>query len=95
MEKKNEIKKKSNEVEEDKYFKSIKHRYIFALTELDGEIRAKILGITKELYNDKKKAKKWRDKLTVLLHPDVCNIEGAEKAMAKINELYERMIEDE
>ena len=47
----NEIK-----MEDDKYFKSKQHRYIFALVELDGTPRAKILGITKELYHDKNKA---------------------------------------
>lgn len=81
--------------ENDKYFKSKQHRYIFALVELDGENRAKILEITRELYNDKDKAKIWRDKLIKLIHPDNCPIEGSEKAMAKVNELYSRMVEDE
>lgn len=100
--KKDEIKKLSESEEkevaktdEDKYFKSKKHRYIFALIELDGQSRATILGITKELYNDKDKAKKWRTNLTKLIHPDVCDIDGAETAMAKINDMYERMIENE
>ncbi len=82
-------------LESDKYFKSKQHRYIFALVELDGENRAKILEITRELYNDKDKAKIWRDKLIKLIHPDNCPIEGSEKAMAKVNELYSRMVEDE
>lgn len=82
-------------IESDKYFKSKQHRYIFTLTELDGENRAKILEITKELYHDKDKAKIWRDKIIKLIHPDICTIEGAEKAMAKLNELYSRMVEDE
>lgn len=81
--------------ENDKYFKSKQHRYIFALIELDGENREKILEITNELYHNKEKAKIWRDKIIKLIHPDVCTIEGADKAMAKINELYSRMIEDD
>jgi len=81
--------------ESDKYFKSKQHRYIFALVELDGESRARILEITKELYNDKDKAKIWRDKIIKLIHPDLCTIEGCEKAMAKVNALYSRMVEDE
>ena len=81
--------------EGDKYFKSEQHRYIFALIELDGENRAKILDITNDLYNDKDKARSWRDKIIKLIHPDVCSIEGTEKAMAKVNELYSRMVEDE
>lgn len=82
-------------VESDIYFKSKQHRYIFALAELDGENRAKILEITIELYNDKDKARIWRDKIVKLIHPDVCTIEGSQKAMAKLNELYSRMVEDE
>ena len=61
----------NNCVETDKYFKSKQHRYIFALIELDGENRAKILEITRELYHDKNNAKVWRDKILNLIHPDV------------------------
>ena len=81
--------------ESDKYFKSKQHRYIFALVEFVGESRARILEITKELYNDKYKSKIWRDKIIKLIHPDLCTIEGCEKAMAKVNALYSRMVEDE
>lgn len=79
----------------DKYFKSLQHRYIFALVELEAEDRAKILGITRELYNEKDKAKNWRDNIIKLIHPDSCKIEGCEQAVAKVNELYSRMVEDE
>lgn len=89
------MEKKEIKEEEDKYFISKQHRYVFALVELDGEIRAKIIGITKELYHDKGKAKIWRDALVKQIHPDVCSVDGAEIAVAKINELYARMIEDE
>ena len=82
-------------IETDRYFISKQHRYIFALIELDGENRAKILGITKELYHEKQKAKAWRDNLIKLIHPDICAIEGSDKAVAKLNELYSRMVEDE
>lgn len=82
-------------IETDKYFKSKEHRYIFALIELDGENRAKILEITRELYDDKNSAKVWRDKILKLIHPDICTIDGSDKAVAKLNELYARMVEDE
>lgn len=85
----------SSDVGKDKYFISKQHRYVFALVELDGENRAKLLEITRELYYDKNKAKAWRDKIIKLIHPDVCIIDGVEKAMAKVNELYSRMVEDE
>ena len=87
--------KEEIENEKDKYFISKQHRYIFALVELDGTIRAKILGIAQELYHDKNKAKMWRDTLVKQIHPDVCSIDGAEAAVAKVNELYSRMVEDE
>jgi hypothetical protein len=87
--------KEEIEKQEDKYFISKIHRYIFALVELDGANRAKILGITQELYHDKDKAKIWRDTLAKQIHPDVCCVDGAEAAVAKVNELYSRMVEDE
>lgn len=80
---------------EDLYFKSPIHRYIFALVELDGESRQRVLAINQGLYNDKEKAKIWRDNILKLIHPDGCKIEGANCAMSKLNELYSRMVSDE
>lgn len=82
-------------VGEDLYFKSRIHRYIFALVELDGESRQRVLDINEALYNDKEKAKTWRDNIVKLIHPDCCKIEGADRAMSKLNELYSRMVSDE
>ncbi|MGL6104621.1 hypothetical protein [Romboutsia sp.] len=48
----------------DSYFTSKANEYIFYLTELDGEIRMKKLGITKSHFTNKKKSKKWRDKIS-------------------------------
>ena len=95
MENSNENLNEHLDYNDDQYFKSLQHRYIFALVELDGESREKLLKITRELYNDKDKAKSWRDKIVKLIHPDVCTIEGSDKAVAKLNELYSRMVEDE
>jgi len=90
-----EVIQKSNKDNEDLYFKSQAHRYIFALVELDGESRQRVLDINDELYHDKEKAKKWRDNIVKLIHPDSCKIEDMENAMAKLNYLYSRMIKDE
>ena len=79
---------------EDLYFISPIHRFIFALVELDGESKQRVLGITQELYNDKEKAKSWRDSIAKQIHPDCCKIEGADCAMAKLSELYTRMVSD-
>ena len=48
----NEIK-----MEDDKYFKSKQHRYIFALVELDGTARAKSLELQKNCITIKIKLK--------------------------------------
>lgn len=90
-----ELKPQFKKDDEDLYFKSPIHRFIFALVELDGESRQRILGINQELYNDKAKAKIWRDNIAKYIHPDDCKIEGAQDAMSKLNELYSRMVEDE
>lgn len=78
----------------DPYFKSEGSRYIFALVELDTEKRAEMLGITRELYSDSILAKKWYRDISKKIHPDVCNETNADKAMAKLNQLYRRMIKD-
>ena len=39
--------------------------------------------------------KEWRDSIAKEIHPDVCKIKDAEKAIAKLNQLYEGMISNE
>lgn len=79
---------------EDPYFRSEASRYIFALVELDTEKRAELLGITRALYSDAKLAKKWYRDISKIIHPDVCNEAHADQAMAKLGQLYRRMIKD-
>jgi len=76
---------------EDIYFKSEASRYIYALTELDGQHRMKELEIDEEFYYDKEKAKTWRDHISKLLHPDVNPHPLAATAHAKLNDLYNSM----
>ena len=75
----------------DLYFRSDAHYYIFILNETDAHVRCKLLGITDDLYYNKRKAKKWMNKIFKMINPDVCNIEGAEEAVMKLNELYDSM----
>ena len=77
----------------DTYFKSEEHKIIFALLYTDTALRRKILKITEELYMNADKAKKWRNRLLRKIHPDVCDIIGADEAIKKINELYVHMTE--
>ena len=74
------------------YFTSKSNEYIFYLTELDGEIRMKKLGITKSLFTNKKDAKLWRDKISKEIHPDINNHPKSALAMAKLNEMYSSMV---
>ncbi|WP_252250813.1 hypothetical protein [Clostridium sp. ZBS13] len=56
--------------------------------EIDGVKRAKALNITKIQYSNKKATKKWRDNIAKKIHPDICNVKGANKAISKLNQLY-------
>lgn len=78
----------------DTYFTSTAAEYIFYLLELDGKDRLNKLNVTKRLYSNKKLAKSWRDKIAWEIHPDKCKISGANKAFAKLNQLYEGMIDN-
>ena len=82
----------SNNEDTNKYFTSKANEYIFYLTELDGEIRMKKLGITKSHFSNKNKAKKWRDTISKEIHPDINNHPKSNIAMSKLNDMYSSMI---
>lgn len=84
---------KKKEDVKDSYFKSVAHKYIFALSYTDTRLRQELLNITEELYTDEKKAKEWRNRIVTLIHPDKCKIEGAAEACAKLSDLYKRMVD--
>lgn len=77
------------------YFKSKEEELIFYLLELDGEKRNKKLNITKSCYYNKKDAKKWRNNIAKYLHPDKLSHPKAERATAKLNQLYFEMVGNE
>lgn len=74
------------------YFSSKSNEYIFYLTELDGEIMIKKLGITKSNFTNEKEAKKWRDTISKQIHPDICHHPKAEEAMSRLNKMYSNMV---
>ena len=76
------------------YFNSLASEYIFYLVELDGKDRLDKLKVNRKFYSNKKLAKSWRDKLAKEIHPDKCNIPQAKEAIAKLNQLYEGMIDN-
>lgn len=77
------------------FFKSKADKYLFALSELDGQHRMKLLGISQELYFDKNKARFWRNEIATLIHPDNNSHPQAAHAYSKLTELYHSMTEDE
>ena len=81
-----------NNEDTNEYFTSKANEYIFYLTELDGEIRMKKLGITKSHFSNKNKAKKWRDTISKEIHPDINNHPKSNIAMSKLNDMYSSMI---
>lgn len=72
------------------YFLSASTEYIYYLMELEGDIKIKNLGITKNHYTNKKKAKEWKDKIYKSIkeekHPKL------DEALEELNRIYELMI---
>jgi hypothetical protein len=76
------------------YFNSKVDKYIFALTELDGKNRQRILGITSLHYKNKEFANKWKKEVALLLHPDKCNHPKAKEALEIMNNIYSEMVSE-
>lgn len=74
------------------FFQSDAHRYIFALTMMDGKSRSNYLGITLDMYYHKEKATKWKNEILSKINPEFCKIEGAKEAYIKLMNLYNTMI---
>lgn len=74
------------------YFKTRADEYIFYLIELDGEQQMNKLEITPAHFSSKRKAKAWRNEISKIIHPDVCQHVYASQAMAQLNDIYEQML---
>lgn len=72
-------------------FVSEEAKLIFALTQMEGEERARILGIDKEMYSSLSKSKEWYRRLTSRLHSDRLKHPLADEAVAELNNIYSRM----
>jgi len=81
-----------NSTEASLYFKSEAARIIYALLKLDGEQRLNELGIDRSHYRDLDKAKKWRNEIAKLIHPDLCKHPQSNLATNKLTELFGNMI---
>ncbi|MPQ45188.1 hypothetical protein [Clostridium tarantellae] len=85
----------NNNIVKEGYFNNLACEYIFYILELDGKQRADKLKITMKCYSNKKIAKKWRDSIAKVIHPDKCPNKGATEAIVKLNQLYEEMVGNE
>ncbi len=75
----------------DYYFVSESARLIFALVELDGECRQKVLGLTHAHYRDAEMAKQWRNRIAMQIHPDVSHHPKANDAANELAMMYKEM----
>ena len=56
--------------ENNDYFKNERSKYLFCLTEVDGEKRNKYIGLTDNLYHDPELAKEWYYQISKILNPN-------------------------
>lgn len=78
----------------DQFFKSDDARFIFALVEMEGAQRNRLLGIDDEHYQSKAAAKAWRNQISQKIHPDRNHTHPlADQATSKLNEIYELLVE--
>ena len=73
------------------FFNSEEAKLIFVLLYVESEERAKLLGITEEMYESAEAAKLWKSKIVEKIHPDRCKHPQANEAMSKVNSIYTRM----
>lgn len=75
----------------DLFFVSDEAKLIFVLLYVENEERAKLLGITEEMYESIELARSWKSKIIKDIHPDRCKHPQANEAMSKVNSIYTRM----
>lgn len=83
--------RKVNGVMGNSFFKSESDEVIFYLTQLEGKVRLKKLGVNVAHYSNKKLADKWRRNIAKKIHPDKCKEKLATQAMAELSNIYEEM----
>lgn len=73
-------------------FKSEENKYLFCLTDVDGEKRNKVIGLTDDLYDNKEAAKKWYRKIVKIIRPDIKDDERTKNAFNELHKLYETVM---
>lgn len=74
------------------FFISEEAKYIYILTQLQGEARKSALKITKKMVIDKNAAKKWRDEINLIIHTDRSIHPLAKEAIQQLDEIYKDLI---
>ncbi|HEY8034661.1 MAG TPA: hypothetical protein VIF37_03625 [Methylobacter sp.] len=73
-------------------FISEEEKYIFLLTEMDGEKRSEKLGLTDQHYEDKELAKRWFRSIASKIHPDKSSNKDG-KAFKALKDIYDILID--
>ncbi|MGL5313317.1 MAG: hypothetical protein ACRC92_08715 [Peptostreptococcaceae bacterium] len=81
-----------SEREINSYFYSEGHEYIYYLVELNGDIKKNNLGINKNLYTNKKKAKEWKDRISKKIINEATDHPNLNEALEELNNIYQEMI---
>lgn len=76
-------------------FVSKRKEYIYYLLEHEGEKREKLLGISDDVYEDKKKANKWYKEIAKIIRADLGDCEDAKKAFQTLQVIYQDLTDDE
>lgn len=76
-------------------FTSKASEYIFYLLKLDGEERLKKLRANKTHYNNKEKARKWKNDIAKIIHYDKCHHPMSNEATSTLMDIYRGMIGNE
>ena len=95
LEELNSLRVQMSEDHAPKYFKSDADECIFYLLELRGTLRLKKLGVTKSIYQDAAKARKWYLTIAQIIHPEVSLHPDSEIALVRLDELYQAMLHHE
>ena len=78
---------------DDVFFISKTHAYIFYLTELGEVDQKRLLKIEEKLFRNQREAMHWYNQIAILIHPRVCTHPKAMDASLKLKAWYDKMVE--
>ena len=80
-------------VNNDVFFVSKAHAYIFYLTELEEVDQRRLLKIEEKLFRNQREAMHWYNQIAILIHPRVCTHPKAMEASLNLKAWYDKMVE--